>query len=518
MSPRIPSLRSRYRNTIATAVLAAVLAGAACTAESGGETGGEGTDVAGNWQESIDWEPCGDGEDAECGTLTVPIDWDEPEGETVDLALSRLTAGEPGERIGSLLYFAGGPGDPGAIHVRFTPELFSEQVRDRFDVIGIDPRGVNDSEAVTCSQDVLEAEPDPYLRSQEDFDERVEYNRELREDCRGSTGALYDHLDTLNVVHDTDAIRSAVGEDQLTAYGTSYGSVVGALYAEQYSDRVRALALDSVSDHNLQGEEFVGMRVESMQAAFDAFVDWCAGEEQCDPVGDDVPTVWADVLDRADEGDLDGPDGPLTSYDIVEQASGCAYGPDWPGLASYLAALDSGQVPDGPACGGGEEEEDTPPVELADPAGLQKANFCSDYDLPVADYEEWRTLMEDAGEEYGPDVRMSPNAVQRVADCLGGHHPVTNPQHDLEVTGEAQMLLVNPVADPITGHNQAVSVAEQAGRWASLVTYEGAGHGAYGFFSGSDCVTEIVDDYLITASLPEDGTTCPAVPGNSGTY
>ncbi|GAB3709898.1 alpha/beta fold hydrolase [Nocardiopsis nanhaiensis] len=509
-----PRTHTTHRKVQASVVggLALLLSATACADDPGVDREGRGAADTGSWDGALEWEPCGGGEGAECGTLTVPVDWDDPDGATVDLSLTRHTAEDPDERIGPLLYLAGGPGDPGALHVRFMPELFGERVREQFDLVGLDPRGVNDSGAVVCSEDLLDAEPDAYLHSQEDFDERVEYNRALREDCREHTGPLYDHVDTLSVAHDVDAVRAAMGEERITAYGTSYGTAVGALYAEQYPDRVRAMALDGLVDRNADTEDFVGLRVESMQAAFDAFVDWCADEGSCALHGQSVPEIWADLLERADADGLEGQEGPLTSYELVEQVHECAYEPDWAGLADHLAALGSGQVAEGTACGG-DEEDAGPPVEIQDSRGLSVANFCSDYDLAVDDHEGWHDLMERTGDEHGPDVGLSPNAVQRIADCLGGHHPATRPQHGQETDREAPILLTSTVADPITGHNQAARVAEQLGDRASLLTYEGAGHGAYGFFSGSECVTEAVDDFLVTASPPEDGTTCPDARG-----
>jgi pimeloyl-ACP methyl ester carboxylesterase len=139
-------------------------------------------------------------------------------------------------------------------------------------------------------------------------------------------------------------------------------------------------------------------------------------------------------------------------------------------------------------------------------------NFCSDYTLPVADYDEWRRLVEQAGRRRAPDVRVNPNAVSRIADCLGYPYDVPNPQHELHVDGAPPLLLVNPVADPITGLNQARNALRQIGGDSVLVTYDGAGHAAYRTARGSACITQIVDRHLLTTEPPAPDTHCPTVP------
>lgn len=498
-------MRAARRGTIA---LGSVLAAAvAATIASTNQTG---PSAASSVPGDIEWRPCDADLSAQCGTLEVPLDWSDPGGETIELALTRRPAEDPDQRIGALVLNFGGPGSPGALLVQHAhqtlTELFSEDIRERFDLVGFDPRGVGNSHPIRCSQELLDQLPDPILKSQRDFDQLVAYNERLRADCRARNGPLADHVDTLSVVHDLDAIRAALGEQTLTYYGLSYGTHIGQQYAEEYPDRVRALALDSNVDHSLDTQRWVETKAEMLQAAFDEFVSWCEADRRCPLAGADVRGVWHDLLDQADRGRLPG---RFDSYDLVQAVFNCAYGPEWSELAGFLQALNAGgPQPDAPCLG----EDEPPPVEVVDPLALSIVNFCSDYALPVEDYREWRSLVTRAGREYAPDVRVNPNAVQRIAHCLGQDTDIPNPQHELDVSGTAPLLLGNSLYDPVTGHNLAVNADRQMGEHSVLLTYEGGGHGVYGSFSDSDCVTEIFDDYLINTQLPPPGTRCPAVP------
>ncbi|WP_017585107.1 alpha/beta fold hydrolase [Nocardiopsis ganjiahuensis] len=466
---------------------------------------------------SIDWETCGEEEspDAECGTLTVPIDWDDPDGETIDLALARIPASDPDSRIGSLVINPGGPGGSGVGFALFAPEVFSPEVLDRFDIVGFDPRGVGGSHPVLCSVETLQDNPGALFDSRAELQARAAYNDELREDCRENTGPLHDHVDSLSVVHDIDAIRAALGDDQLSFFGVSYGTLMGQQYAQTYPERVRAVVLDSVMDHNLDTGEYLATQAEAAQDSFDAFVAWCEGSAQCALDGQDPRALWTDLLKRADAGELviEDPEGSweVTAEDLIGMAFSSGYGPDWHDFASTLAWLD-----DPESVGFPEEDDLAEPAETADgPAGDDEsvpypypAVLCNDYSLPVRGYGDWSALMRSGQRLFAPDVRYGMLAVDDVASCLG-QQEVRNPQAPTDVSGSEPLMVINSLHDPATGYNWAVNLADQLGDDGVFVTYEGAGHGVYG---RTECTTEVVDDYLIHQKLPADGTRCEAAP------
>ncbi|GLI00773.1 alpha/beta hydrolase [Phytohabitans aurantiacus] len=438
---------------------------------------------------AIAWAPCAQDAAVQCGTLAVPVDWRDPKGPRFDLAVARRPATDPGARVGTLVFGPGGPGDSGVDRV-IAGNRFSAEQRRRFDIVSFDPRGVGRSNPVVCAPELLAQRPNPVLTSQSDFDALLAYNQRLREDCRARTGPVYDHADTLSTVKDLDAIRAALGEAKLTYHGSSYGTLLGEQYAETFPHRVRALVLESVVDHSVRTRDFLDTQAVALQDSFEEFVAWCDGTTACALQGNDVRAVWADLLARADRGELRDASGKaVTAFDLVATAHRHFYGPDWPGFATKLAAMNAG----GPATVVG-----VPP--------LVTAVFCADWSLPVRDYKQYASYLRRTAES-APDVRY-PASLYAAAACLGWPQPVANPQHTLKVRGTPQLLLLNTLHDPASGYNWATNVARQLGDRAVLLTYEGWGHGAY---TRTPCVTAAVDTYLLTATPPPTQT-CPASP------
>ncbi|TMR95620.1 alpha/beta fold hydrolase [Nonomuraea basaltis] len=455
---------------------------------------------------AISWSPCPEDPTAECGTLTVPIDWNKPRGETFDLALARRKATDPAARIGSLVINPGGPGGSGVTAVLqnwlgFTPEITS-----RFDVVGFDPRGVARSHPILCSLELAVQAPDPLsLKSQADFDALLAHNERYRQDCRARTGPLFDHVHTGNVIRDLDALRAALGDDKLTYYGVSYGTLIGQLYAERFPRRVRALALDSNMDHSLGTRRFLDTESWTSQDSFNEFVAWCDRTTSCALHGRDVRTVWRELLARAERGELHLPGDPevkLGKLDLIGQAFGAFYGPLYKELAEFLVALETGAQQANAIL--------TPPAAKNGQEVINDASqvFCQDYLLPIRDYREYAAHLRRSA-AIAPDMLVSAAAHPLTAACLGTPAPNPNPQHRLRVDGTPTLLLGNALHDPATAYPWAVNAALQIGREARLLTYEGWGHGIYG---RGECPTVAIDRYLASLSVPSKGARCPAIP------
>ncbi|GAA3185564.1 alpha/beta hydrolase [Nonomuraea roseoviolacea] len=496
------------RRSLVPVLAAALLATAAPTA---GRAAAAPATAARADTPAVSWAPCAEDPTAECGTLTVPVDWDHPGSGTIDLALARRKATDPEHRIGSLVVNPGGPGVSGVEYALRAGDYFGKELTGRFDVVGFDPRGVGRSHPVVCSADLLRRAPEPIMRSRADFDARLAYNQRLRQDCRARTGPLYDHVDTLSVVRDVDALRAALGEAKLTYYGVSYGTLIGQQYAERFPGNVRALAMDSSFDHSLGTAAYLDTAATHAEDSFDAFAAWCDRTTTCALHGRDVRRLWTDLLARADRGELRDPYQPdqrLSGWDVVNQAFAAFYGPYWNELAQWLVAADTGASPparrvpaapgEGTATRGAGEEV----------APYARTVFCQDFHLPVRDYDEYAAHLRRQSAIAG-DMRYSPAALYSVAACLGTPAPVPNPQHRLAVDGTPPLLLVNSLHDPATGYLWALGTARQIGREAALLTYEGAGHGVNG---RGDCVTNAVTGYLVSLTVPAEGARCPALP------
>ena len=455
---------------------------------------------------TITWTPCAEDPTAECGTLRVPVDWSRPRGQTFELALARRKATDPAARIGSLVINPGGPGGSGVDFALFAHEYFTPDIARRFDIVGFDPRGVARSHPVVCSLDLLLQAPSPLLTSQADFDAMLAFNRRLRQDCRRHTGPLYDHVDTSSVVRDLDALRAALGDDKLSYYGVSYGTLIGQQYAEVFPHRVRALTLDSNMDHSLGTRDFMDTETLSVQDAFEEFAAWCDRTVGCALHGRDVSALWRDLLARADRGEVHDPGEPtivLTAFDIINFATGAFYGPAWFELAELIAALDAGSALSATVRARLSPPRAQSPELVENPF---EAVFCQDWSLPVRDYAEFARHLRRIG-RLAPDMRYSPLALI-VTSCLGTPTPINNPQHRLDVRGSRTLLLTNSLHDPATGYNWAANAARQLGRSAVLLTYEGWGHGVY---AREACSTGVVDRYLIGLRLPPRGARCPGV-------
>ncbi|MEV4809834.1 alpha/beta hydrolase [Micromonospora avicenniae] len=448
---------------------------------------------------TITWQPCEQDATAECGTLSVPVDWDHPNGERFDLALARRSATGPGARTGALVFGPGGPGDSGVDRVVTGVDRFSDDLRRRFDIVSFDPRGTGRSHPVVCATSLLAAQPQ-VIADQAQFAATLAGNERLRADCRTRTGPLVDHVDTISAARDLDAIRAALGERRLTFHGSSYGTMLGLQYAELFPHRVRAMVLESTVDHSHTTRSFLDTQAVAAQDSFDEFVAWCAAAERCALHGRNVRAVWAGLWSRAERGELADPDRPgsrLTPFMLSRLAQRAFYDPDWPGLAEDIRTMESTRPAPLTASG-----------TTADPAvsPYPFAVFCQDWSLPVRDYREYASHLSRLT-RIAPDLRY-PQAVFALSTCLGTPTPVANPQHRLRVRTDVPLLLAGTRHDPASGYNWATNVARQLGRHGVLLTYEGWGHGSY---TTSPCVSGAVDRYLLDEVVPPRGTRCPAV-------
>jgi pimeloyl-ACP methyl ester carboxylesterase len=444
----------------------------------------------------VAWHPCPEpeaGQRVQCGSLTVPVDRARPDGPTFELAVARRPASSPADRIGTLMFHPGGPGLSGVDAV-LDHRYFNPEVLRRFDVVGFDPRGVGRSNPVVCSADLLAERPAPVPASKRAYAALARFNRELAEDCRKRTGPLADHLDSVSVAHDVDAIRAALGEPAITFYGVSYGTLAGQAYAENYPHRVRAMVLDSPMDHSQSARSFFVTHTAAAEDNFRQFASWCDRTPTCALHGRDVAALFASLAVRADNGNLGG----HTRYSLTAEFQFTSWLPAaWPGLAERLAALDSGQatVPDRQAA---TTTEVRPLPDLA---------FCQDWRTGIRSFADFSRVIAEAGSK-APTMRFGAAATESFSYCLGRTGKVGNPQHRPEITTRRPVLVVAAQHDPATPLRWAATIADQLGRDARLFTYQGSGHGVYR--QHLPCTDAVVDRYLIDGRLPAPGATCAA--------
>ncbi|MDI5977398.1 alpha/beta hydrolase [Amycolatopsis magusensis] len=442
----------------------------------------------------VEWETCGGTVTGECATLEVPIDWADPAEGTFQLAIGRLPARDQAKRVGVLFVAPGGPGSSGIDRYTLNPGIPEDSVlRDRFDIVTFDQRGVKRSNEVRCTQALLDQRPADYPETQAEYEQLLDYNRRLGEDCRELTGAVFDHVDTESVVRDIDAIRAALGEEKLSFYGASYGTQVGQQYAELFGDRVRAMTIDSNMDHSItSGAKYLETASADLEGSFLAFADWCARTPDCALRGKNVRKVWTELHTKAEAGQL-----PVSAEQLRGELMNSMYAPEkqWFPLATRLRELAEGV------------ESPAAPVEPVGETGQNsyQAIWCQDWKWDVRGVGELARYAERAA-KVAPYTRISP-FWSDVTSCLGWPSEARNPQHRLDVRDAPKILITKAKYDVATPRAWNYEVARQL-RNAALLEYDGIGHGQFG---RSTCVREQVETYLVALKTPAPGTRCAAV-------
>ena len=472
----------------------------------------------------VKWTPCADTPEVDCGSITVPADWSVKGGPTIRIALARRKASDPAARIGSLLIDPGGPGASGTAVVRGSiGESFSPEVRRRFDLVGLDPRGVGDSTQVLCDQTTTSGvtATDLLLATTAQFNRVRTASRELGQSCRKHSGPVFEALDSKSVARDLDAVRAALGDRKLTFYGISYGTLMGQEYAQLFPQRVRGLVLDSNMDHSRRTTwSFLRSEAAAVQKSFDEYVAWCRRSKACALHGQDVRRVTARLLARAGRGELlePGTTEPIDQFILLDDIQFSFMNPSWKQLSQRQASLLSGtpttaramKTPSQPgsplslrtrlATGSGFGSEPAADPE-PDPTGI----FCSDWRLPIRSAAEARSLRRRL-EKVAPDMKIPAQAWAMTAVCMNWPAAVRNPQQPLHRT-KAPVLMLNSRFDPVTPLGWARTAARQSG--ATLLTYDGWGHGVYSMHSS--CVSAATERFLTSAKVPAPGTRCAAV-------
>lgn len=446
----------------------------------------------------------------ECGTVEVPQDWDRPdEPETFEIALMRVRRDDQTDRIGSLLVNPGGPGASGidtAVYLSLGQAFggIPESVLRRFDLVGFDPRGVARSNPVDCFTNAdldasFAADPDPV--SQAEFDELVAESRRIGQKCAAEHGETLGLFSTRQTAHDLDALRHAVGDEQLNYLGFSYGTLIGAVYAHLYPENIRAMVLDGAVDPDEPFLESSEGQARGFERAFDNFTAWCTDTpEQC-PLRPDARAAVTEAIDQARNSPVTGQDGrEATSGWVFTAVLSALYSQQlWPVLATAIVQLESGDpsgVFDLADSYAGRDEQGNYDNMFA----ANTAVNCADADQRVS-LEQARALQEQWREQY---PLFGPALATGAVTCTVWPAPA-DPYPTGPATGAPPIVVIGTTGDPATPYESTAQLAEllQVG---VVVTSEGEGHTAY---PENRCIAEVVDAYLVDLTVPAEGTTCP---------
>ncbi|WP_280265918.1 alpha/beta fold hydrolase [Nocardia wallacei] len=441
---------------------------------------------------SPDWRPCAENAQVECATIAVPVDWSDPGGPAIDMAVARKRT-RGADRIGTLIHLPGGPGGSGVDELlhddRFSPELHA-----RFDIVSLDPRGVKRSHPVRCDAGLAAARPNLEPDTGARFAEVLSYARDLQDSCRQYTGPLFDHLDGASVARDVDALRNALGENTVSVYGPSYGTMSGQAYLELFPQRVRAMVLDSVDDHSLDTPGFLASEARAGADSFAGFVSWCDRDPACTLHGRDVPALFDELYGRASRGELSNPDGKAVGpMELSRLALQHLTEPEWPRLAADLN--DMSNRPPTPVAA-------PVPQRRGQPVDAPELIACSDWPSGIRDQAQWEQLWREQKQNAGT---LRSHFAWVAGSICSAWPPPPNPPHRPEIDNPPTVLLMNSRHDPSTPYEWAANVAADTPR-SVLLTYDGWGHGVY---RRNACTTGTADRYLIDLTAPQPNTVCP---------
>ncbi|MBA3251972.1 MAG: alpha/beta fold hydrolase, partial [Geodermatophilaceae bacterium] len=427
----------------------------------------------------------------ECGSLDVPLDYADPDRDTVQLAVVRGRLDAERDRIGSLVINPGGPGGSGTDAALNLAYRLPIEVVEGFDVIGFDPRGVNFSDPITCVSDEYKDElygAEPYARDEAEFQVQVEIAETLADGCFERYGEDLGQFNTVNTAHDMDQLRAALDEEQLTYLGYSYGTTLGSTYAELFPDRVRALVLDGATDPTLDDRGGTEAQARGFEAAFGAFAAACAAQEDCE-AGDDPAATVQQVLDDARTEPLPADDDRKVPVGLVwiGVISALYDERQWPTLAAAIGSAADGDgsglaaLADGYT---GRAADGEYPNRLEANLSINCADTAERYDD-----DEIREFIEDLRRKY--PLFGAPIATNLLT--CDRWRTTRTPLPERDAAGAPPILVIGTVNDPATPYSGAQAMAGELDS-AVLLTWQGEGHTAY---PKTPCITQAVDAYLL---------------------
>ena len=455
------------------------------------------------YSQQIAWETCGSDQ---CGTLEVPLDYADPTGETIEIALEMAPA--TGQRIGSLVVNPGGPGAPGTDTAKDADYYFAPPLRESYDIVGFDPRGTGDSSPVDCFSD---AELDDYVAGDPDPDNRAEVREFADEqerfwaECQAKSGDLGAHVSTIEAARDMDVLRAALGEDDLAYFGFSYGTRLGATYATLFPDNVGRFVLDGAVDPSLPTLDGALSQAKGFETALRSYLQDCVDQGDCF-LGDTVDEGLATIKDLLADIDAE----PLPTDSDRDLTIGNAFY----GLVTPLYSKDNWTYLD---------------------AGLQEALdgdgstllFLSDFYGSRNDdgtYEDnsleaigvinclddpWSITPQQVPKYYDRFEKASPTFGDVFAwglvSCNGDPFTSTEPDLTIDGAGAAPIVVIGTTRDPATPYEEAVAMADQL-ESGVLLSRDGDGHTAYN--KGNACIDDAVHSYFLDGTVPADGTEC----------
>ncbi|MBW5482768.1 alpha/beta hydrolase [Streptomyces bambusae] len=457
--------------------------------------------------QKLDWQRCDPDPQLpasyECATVKVPLDYRRPQGQKLDLAVSRMKAADPAKRRGVMLLNPGGPGGPGLdLPVLFDTAL-PKEVREQYDLIGFDPRGVGRSSPISCA--MTDGEMD-FLRpyKPEKFAEDVAWAKAVADKCRAQSGAVLPHITTRNTARDMDLVRAVLGERKISYLGYSYGTYLGAVYTEMFPHRTDRFVLDSGVDPARAWRGMIQVWAEAAEPAFQRWARWTAersGEYGLGETPDAVSKTFWDLVARADREPV-VIDGQKFDGDALRSARALFFYPKE--AAQFVQAVKAAA------------EGRTPPQGLpgrfrraAEPAqdnssAVFWAVVCGDTDAWPRDPEQYRRDAVRDKERYP----LFGDFASNIMPCAFWDRPV---EKATAVNNRTPVMTVQNEWDSQTPLSSGEGLHRALKGSRMVLAAGGEGHGVY-LFDEASCANAPVTAYLATGRLPYEDVTCTTPP------
>ncbi|WP_404434004.1 alpha/beta hydrolase [Microbacterium lacus] len=458
------------------------------------------------YEQNLGWSDCG--AQLDCTMVTAPLDWSDPGKGEIQLSVIRHRAND-GNPVGSLLTNPGGPGASGVALIRDSLSFaVGTDVSRVFDVIGFDPRGVGESSAVTCFDS---ADMDSYLfdfapgaRGSTEWEASLNAaHQRFADACQANSDGILQYITTHNSAHDMDLLRAVLGDSKLNYLGYSYGTFLGATYAELYPDRVGRLVLDGAIDPSVSGIEVSTTQALGFESALRAYMADCLTSQDCPFRGtvDEAMSDLATLLASVDSMPLPAADGRILGADSLMTAIVAAlYSKgNWQYLSVALTDALAGDPEFAFVLADFYYNRENGEY-LDNSTEAFRAYNCMDYpaDGTEADAAASQATIEEGAPTVAP-YWSGPDA------CAAWPFPPTGTRGAIAAAGAAPILVIGTTNDPATPYEWSVALAEQL-ESGVLITRVGEGHTGYN--KGNACVDDAVDAYLIEGIVPADDLRC----------
>jgi pimeloyl-ACP methyl ester carboxylesterase len=464
------------------------------------------------YTQKVDWQLCPSSSSHQCATIEVPVDYTKPQGDRFTLALRKVPAKDPSKRVGSLLVNPGGPGVSGVQFAQTASGSFTPDVLAAYDVVGFDPRGIGKSDPVDCLSD---SDMDMLFRNDPTPDsaaERAQVRSSvdgITERCAAKGGDRARHMSTTEVARDMDIIRVLVGDEKLNFFGGSYGTFLGALYADLFPKQVGRMVLDSAMSPNQTDAQEMSYDIQGFESSMGAFLDWCVARSDC-ALGQDKDAARQKLVALLDKAEADG---------LATSRPGLSrIGEGWVSFAIFMC-LYSDQLWDPlnqaltEAITEGKGDlfvriasaytERSPSGKYSPSSYLQAMLPVRCADWPRSPDTPARVAAERKAQADHPLwARMTGDLYDNCRTWPGAGR---TPKGTTLGAGAAPILVIGNQRDPATPIGGTKQLAKDLASGV-LLTSDHDGHGTY--HAGNQCVDDAVDGYLLRGTPPPDGKAC----------